>query len=73
MWKEKERSRIRAVQMDNLKGLLGNKRMDRVPNAQVRELCVVRKGLNERIDDILQWFSHVERDRIAKSLRRRMC
>ena len=28
LWKEKERSRIRAVQMDNLRGLLGIRRMD---------------------------------------------
>ena len=33
LWKEKERSRIRAVQMDNLRGLLGISRMDRVPNS----------------------------------------
>ena len=39
LWKEKERSRVRAVQMDNLRGLLGIRRMDRVPNAQIRELC----------------------------------
>ena len=30
LWKEKERSRVRAVQMDNLRGLLGIRRMDRV-------------------------------------------
>ena len=41
--------------------------MDRVLNAQIRELCGVMKGLDERIDEgILRWFSHVERDRIAK-------
>ena len=45
LWKEKERSRIRAVQMDNLRGLLGVRRMDRVLNAQIRELCRVTKGL----------------------------
>ena len=28
LWKEKERSRISAVQMDNLRGLLGIRRMD---------------------------------------------
>ena len=33
LWKEKERSRIKAVQMNNLRGLLGIRRMDRVPNA----------------------------------------
>ena len=46
--------------------------MDRVPNAQIRDLCRVRKGLDERIDeDVLHWFSHVERmerDRIAKKV-----
>ena len=38
LWKEKERSRIRAVHMENLRGLLGIMRMDRVPNARIREL-----------------------------------
>ena len=28
LWKENERSRIRAVQMDNLRDLLGIRRMD---------------------------------------------
>ena len=51
--------------------------MDRVPNAQIRELCGVKKGLDERIDEgILQWISHVERrerDRIAKRLCMSVC
>ena len=51
LWKEKERSRIRVVQMDNLRGLLGINRMDRVPNARIRELCGMKKGLDERIDE----------------------
>ena len=42
----KERSRIRAVQMDNFRGLLGSRRMDKV-----MELCGVMKGVNERIDE----------------------
>ena len=47
--------------------MLGIKRMDRAPSARVRELCRVRKGLDERIDEaMLQWFGHVERDRITK-------
>ena len=40
-----------AVQMGNLRGLLGIRRMDRVPNAWIKELCRVRKGLNQRIDE----------------------
>ena len=34
LWKE--RSRIRAVHMDNLRSLVGIRRMDRVPNARIR-------------------------------------
>ena len=58
--------------MDNLRGLLGIRRIDRVPNAWIRQLCGVRKGLDERIDEfILQWFGHVERmkrDTITKTV-----
>ena len=68
IWK-KERSRIRTIKMDNLRGLLGIRRMDKVPNAQIKELCGVMKGVDDRIDEgVLQKFGHVERmeDRIAK-------
>ena len=37
LWREKEKSRFRAVQMDNLRGLLGIMRMDSVSNAWIRE------------------------------------
>ena len=37
IWKEKKRSRSRAVQMDNLRGLVGIRRMDKeVPNTRIR-------------------------------------
>ena len=49
-WKKKERSRVRAVQMDNLRGLLYIRRMDRVLNALIRELSRIKKGLDERIN-----------------------
>ena len=68
--KEKERSRIRAVQMDSLKGLLGIRRVDKVPNARIRELCGVTKGVDERIGEgVLRWFGPMDRieiDRVAK-------
>ena len=51
IWKEKEMSKVRAVEMDNLRGLLVIRRMDKVPNSQI-----VRS--DERV---LQWFRHVER------------
>ena len=60
IWREKERSRVTSVRMDNLRGLLGIRRMDRVLNAWIRESCRVRKGLDERIDEgVVQWFGHV--------------
>ena len=48
--KDMEKSRIRAVQMDNLRGFLGIRRMDKVLNAQIRELCRVTKGVDKRIE-----------------------
>ena len=50
LWKKKERFRIRAVQMDNIRGLLGIRRIDRFLNPQVREFCERKKGLDERKD-----------------------
>ena len=52
---EKERSRIRAVQTDNFRVLLGIRRMDKVPNAGIREFV-------KRIDEgVRRWFGHVKR------------
>ena len=70
LWKEK-RFRIRAVQMDNCRGLLGIRRMDKVLNTQIRELCGVRKGLERKVDEgVLQWFGHVERMEIDMIVKR---
>ena len=41
VWR-KETSNIRPVQMDNLKGMLGIRRINRVSNARIRELCEVK-------------------------------
>ena len=68
--RENKRSRIRAVQMDSLRSLLGIRRMDKVPKTRIRQLCGVTKGVDEMIDEgVLRGFGHVERiknDRIAK-------
>ena len=47
LWKEKERS----VQMDNFRRLLGIIKIDRVPNALIRELYGVKNWVDERIDE----------------------
>ena len=56
--------------MDSLRGLLGINMIDRAPNARISDLCGLKKGLDERIDEgVLKWFGHVERmknERIAK-------
>ena len=56
--------------MDNLRGLLGISRMNKVPNVRIRGLCRMLNGRDERIEKvILRWFGHVEgmeNDRIAK-------
>ena len=44
IWKEKERSMIRVVQMDNLSGFLVVKRMDRVPNARIGVMRSSERG-----------------------------
>ena len=38
IWKMKEECRIRALQMDNLKGLLDILRMNKISNAQIRDI-----------------------------------
>ena len=63
------RTSIRAVQMDKLRGLLSIRRIYSILKAWIRELCRVMKGVDKRIDEgVLQWFSHMERDMIAKEV-----
>ena len=50
--RERERSRIRVEEMDNLRGLLCISRMNKIPNARIRDLCGVAKGVNEMIDGL---------------------
>ena len=74
---EMERSMIRVVQMDDLRSLLGIRRVDKVPNARIKQFCVVMEGVDEKIDDVvLWWFSQVERmesDRAANRVYVREC
>ena len=44
IWREKERSRIGAVQMDNLRGWLGFRGMDRIPNAWIKSVMWSSEG-----------------------------
>ena len=46
-----DQSWIRAVQMDNLRGLLGIRRMDRVQKTRMRKLCEVIKGVRKKTNE----------------------
>ena len=55
--KERERSRIRTIHMDDLRGWIGIKRMDSPECMNKRVVWT-----EERIDEgVLWWFNHVER------------
>ena len=59
--REKEKSRIRTVQLDNIRDLLGIRRTDRVSNARIRKLCEGKKGMDERTNEsFLRWLVHIE-------------
>ena len=62
VWSDEYRSKMQAVQKDNLRGVLGVRRIDKMMNEFIRELCGVEKGVKERIgESILRWFGHLER------------
>ena len=66
VWREKERSRTRAVELNSLRGSLGIRRIDRIMNARVRELVDVKK----------EWFGYIERtdnSRITKRVSEGNC
>ena len=57
IWREKEGSGIGPVQVDSLRSLLDVRRGDGVPNARMKQLCGVTKGVEEKIDEgVLRWF-----------------
>ena len=64
MLRKEERSKIRVYRWTTSEPCLV---LGGWKESQIRELCGVKKGLDKRIDEgVLWWFSHVERDRIAK-------
>src|SRR5678816_3773424 len=62
VWNKRYRSKVQCVEMDNLMGVLGVRRIDIMRNERIRELCGVKKGVYERINEsMLRWFGHMER------------
>ena len=63
LWREKERSRFRAEQIDKFRGLLGIRRMRRVASERIKELYGVSQlvWVDKRIaESVLQWLGHIE-------------
>src|SRR5678816_2448976 len=52
VWNKRYRTKFQCVQMDNLKGVLGVRRIDKMRNERIRELSGVKKGINERINEV---------------------
>ena len=50
LWKKEERSGIRAVQMDNLRGLLAIRGMDS-PECMDKGVVQIEEGADKRIDE----------------------
>merc|ERR1711872_65064 len=65
-----ERKRIEAVEMNCLRNIFGLRRIDRIPNVEIRRICGKNVSVGQRIDQgLLRWFGHAERmgdERLAK-------
>ena len=70
--KVSERKRMEAVEMNCLRNICGLRRIDRVPNVEIRRRCGKNVSVSQRIDQrVLRWFGHVERmgdERMAKRM-----
>lgn len=58
--KERERSRIKAGQMDNLKAMVRIRRTDRMRHKRIRELVSVYKGVDKVINEsTMRWIENM--------------
>ena len=75
--REKEMSMVKAVNLDKLRGLLGIRKMDRMLNIRVTELCkgrrVLIKGLMVVSPVIWHTKKNMETSRIGKIVYKREC
>ena len=56
-----ERQRMEAVEVNFFRNICSLRRIDRVPNVEIRR-CGKNVSVSQRIDQgVLMWFGHVER------------
>merc|ERR1712002_1070031 len=57
-----DRRRMEAVKMNCPWNICGLRRIDRVPNVEIRRMCGKHVSVSERMDQVvLRWYGHVER------------
>ena len=57
-----DRKRMEAVEINCLRNICGLRRIDRVPNVEIRRMCGKNVSVSQRMDQgVLRWFGHVER------------
>ena len=58
----RDRKTMEAVEMNCLRNICGLRRIDRVPNVEIRRMCGKNVSVSQRMDQgVLKWFGHVER------------
>jgi hypothetical protein len=61
-WKNKDESRLNAVEMRSLRRMCGKTMYDRCTNAEIRAECKAEVSIIDKIKKgLLRWFGHVER------------
>ena len=71
IFRNREIFTVRALQMGNLRSLLGIRRIDRIPKALDAESCEVKKRMDEIINKIVfHWFGHIEKNGRSRSPKR---
>ena len=68
----RDKNRMEAVEMNCLRNICGLRRIDRVPNVEIRRMCGKNVSVSQRMDQgVLRWFGHVERmgnERLVKKV-----
>lgn len=55
-------TKMQSVQMNDLRGMLDVRTIDKMRKDYIRKMCDVKKKVNEKINaSILRWFEHMER------------
>ena len=67
----RDRKRMETVEMNCLRNICGLRRVDRVPNVEIRRMCGKNVSVSQRMDQgVLRCFGHVERMRNERLIKR---